>query len=134
MTVATVRASVQFFPLRQGDKTHPEVRKMFPETHENSEKLSKWMDVAKLLNKKLKIVKTGSEKNHEHYRLVDGATKNRHLGQICCIDNKDTGTQASIWCDSKHKQVIIVRSWSISVMKAHNCSHPLVVIGTDDNT
>ena len=107
MTVATVRASVQFFPLRQGDKTHPEVRKMFPETHENSEKLSKWMDVAKLLNKKLKIVKTESETDDEHYRLVDGALADRHLGQICCIDNERTGTQASVWCDSMRKQVLV---------------------------
>ena len=107
MTAATVKASVKYFPLRQGDKTDPEVRKMFPETHENSDSLSKWMKVAKSLNNQGKIVKTESETDDEHYRLVDGALADRHLGQICCIDNERTGTQASVWCDSMRKQVLV---------------------------
>ena len=104
MTAAIVTATVKYFPLCQGDKTHPEVRKMFPETHENSTSLKNWMTIALSLNNQGKIPGTESE---THYRLVSGAYENRHLGQICCIDNKDTSTQATIWCDSTHKQVLV---------------------------
>ena len=107
MTVATVTATVQYFPLRQGEKTDPEVRKMFVETHENSDSLTNWMDVALSLNNKGVIVGKENETNHEHYRLASGVYDNRYLEQICCIDNKHTGTQAAIWCDSMHKQVIV---------------------------
>ena len=107
MTAATVKASVKYFPLRQGINTHPEVRKMFPETHENSEKLTDWMTIAQSLKNQGKIVGKETESDHEHYRLVSGAYENRHLGQICCIDDHHSGTQAAIWSDSKHKQVIV---------------------------
>ena len=105
MTVATVKATVQFFPLRQGDKTHPEVRKMFVETHENSNRLKHWTKIAKSLNNQGKIKGKESGTNHEHYRLVSGVIADRHLEQICRIDNESTGTQGAIWCDTTHKQV-----------------------------
>ena len=103
MTAATVTATVQLFPLRQGDNTHPAVREMFPETHENSDSLTFWMELAKSLNNEGRE----NENNEEHCRLVSGAYENRYLEQICCIDNKDTSTQATIWCDSTHKQVLV---------------------------
>ena len=76
---------------------------MFPETHENSVSLSFWMAVAQSLNNQGRE----DETNETHYRLVSGAYENRHLEQICCIDNKETSTQAAIWCDIMHKQVLV---------------------------
>ena len=107
MTAATVKASVKYFPLRQGDNTHPEVRKIFPETHENSESLKNWTTIAQSLKNQGKVEGKETETDHDHYRLVNGALADRHLGQICCIDNKHTGTQASVWCDSMRKQVLV---------------------------
>ena len=107
MTVATVTANVQYFPLRQGEKTDPEVRKMFVETHENSDSLSKWMELAKSLNNQGEVVVKEYVANFVHCRLFSGAYDNRHLEQICCIDDHHSGTQAAVWCDSTHKQVIV---------------------------
>ena len=107
MTAATVTATVQYFPLRQGNVTDPTGKTMFPETHKNSTSLEEWMTVATSLKNEGKIKGKESETNHEHYRLVDGAYDNRHLEQICCIDDHHSGTQAAVWCDSTHKQVIV---------------------------
>ena len=102
-----MEATVQFFSLRQGDKTHPEVREMFPETHENSDSLTLWMELAKSLNNKGEVVEKEYVANLVHYRLFSHAYDNRHLEQICCIDDHNSGTQAAVWCDSTHKQVIV---------------------------
>ena len=123
----TVKAKIQLLLLRQSEKDqNPKIKEMFPETHDNSESLKKWMSIAlKLKNEGKseekvteKVVEKGKEdkvkgketesdhsKEHKHYRLVSGVYENRNLEQICCIDNEKTGTQAAIWSDSTHKQV-----------------------------
>ena len=123
----TVKAKIQLLLLRQKEKDqNPKIKEMFPETHDNSESLKKWMSIAlKLKNEgkseekvtekvaekgkedKVKGKETESDhsKEHKHYRLVSGVYENRNLEQICCIDNEKTGTQAAIWSDSTHKQV-----------------------------
>ena len=107
VTAATVKASVKYFPLRQGINTHPEVRKMFLEAHENSDSLSKWVELAKSLNNQGEVVVKEYVANFVHCRLFSGAYDNRHLEQICCIDDHHSGTKAAVWCDSTHKQVIV---------------------------
>ena len=80
---------------------------MFVETHENSDSLSKWMELAKSLNNQGEVVVKEYVANFVHCRLFSGAYDNRHLEQICCIDDHHSGTQAAVWCDSTHKQVIV---------------------------
>ena len=37
--------------------------------------------------------------------MSKGIIEGRHLSQICCLDNEETDTQASIWADFTHRQV-----------------------------
>ena len=45
------------------------------------------------------------EVEERHHRLASGIIEGRHLSQICCLDNAQTDTQASIWADFTNKQV-----------------------------
>ena len=111
---------------------------MFPETHENSDSLTDWMKVAKSLKNEGKVEGKKTESDHDHYRLVNGALADRHLGQICCIDNERTGTQASVWCDSMRKQVLVRKLLfvrRVSVLLRRNITiSSVAAIGTDDDT
>ena len=61
------------------------------------------------------------EVEERHHRLASGIIEGRHLSQICCLDNAETDTQASIWADFTNKQVRHLIFHIISSIKLFFC-------------
>ena len=40
-----------------------------------------------------------------HHRICAGVIDGRPMSHICCLDNAETDTQATVWADFTHKQV-----------------------------
>ena len=78
------------------------------EKEENEEKRSRRYEEAK-------------EVEERHHRLASGIIEGRHLSQICCLDNAETDTQASIWADFTNKQVRHLIFHIISNIKLYFC-------------
>ena len=122
---------------------------MFPEVLENSTTLTPWMEVVRGVLTSEKEDKghghaeekyhdnneeTEHDHNHKsgdkHYRIVSGVlnTPSRCLDLICCVDNERTGTQASIWAHSTHKQVRTHWTCVYYLQTLWKCSFNLLII------
>lgn len=128
-----MNATVQLFLLRKNGYgvTDPKIKELFPEMNVNTTTLKPWLTIVNgvLVSEKEDKSAKGKgygyaeEKNqddsegteydssgksvYKRHRMVGGVlnTPSRTLDLICCVDNAGTGTQASIWANTEHKQV-----------------------------
>lgn len=70
---------------------------MFPQVSDVSSTLKKWFDIIS----PMKYNARSREQFHICTQVADG----RYLKQICCLDNAETDTQATVWADTGSKQV-----------------------------
>lgn len=91
-----LQVDVQYTSL---DDSSNHIADLFTSSSPMSTSLLEWVNLAA-------IVKVSNTIEKEtHCRLCAGIVDEKYLQQACCLDNAETGTQASIWADTTHKQV-----------------------------
>ena len=70
---------------------------MFPQVSAVSSTLRKWFEIIPTIKDHAQL--------QTHYPICTQVAEEQYLKQICCFDNAETDTQASVWADTRSKQV-----------------------------